>query len=363
MLIAGLGTPLIASVADRTGHAGRYNAVAALGCIASMAMIGLVRPIPLMLIFFFLGTIFYQAALVFYNTLLPSVASERHMGLVSGLGVGLGYIGTVLTLFIALPIQQKFGFNSAFIITAALFLIFASPCMLFVRDLRCLDRQPISLDLFRRQWGELLHTVRSLPEYPALMWFLLANFFAVDVLGTSILFYARFLKDAFGPMIEADKMVLLGYPVRTVSDFLIIGGLAVNIPALAFGTLTGHLADRFGARKLFVISVASLTLGLLGSAVFGGWQPLAFLISICCFGGVGLAGIWTVGRKLLIQLVPRELVARFFGLYGITTKLSVVGSAVCGVIMQYFGYRIAILSLVVPLALTFWCLAEMNRSK
>jgi len=46
---------------------------------------------------FLWAMMFFQAALVFYNSLLPSVASEEHIGLVSGLGVGLGLSGTVFT--------------------------------------------------------------------------------------------------------------------------------------------------------------------------------------------------------------------------------------------------------------------------
>jgi MFS-type transporter involved in bile tolerance (Atg22 family) len=234
--------------------------------------------------------------------------------------------------------------------------------MVLVRDRRPITPEKISLPLVRQQWGELLHTFKTLPKTPALMWFLLANFWAVDVLNTAILFYGRFLKDSFEPLARAGNLVLLGRPIGDINDFIIIGGLAVNVPALVYGLTLGHLADRFGSRKMYVVSIASLSLGLVGAGIFGGWAPLMFLIAICVFAGLGLAGIWTVGRKLLIELVPRELVARFFGFYGITNKVSVIGSTVCGLMLQYFGPRWAILSQTLPLLFAFFCMFMMWRS-
>ena len=83
---------------------------------------------------------------------------------------------------------------------------------------------------------------------------------------------------------------------------------------------------------------------------------------MCGFGGVGLAGVWTAGRKILLELVPPDQVGRYFGLYGITTKVSVVGSTVFGVLMDLLGPRAAILSQVLFLAVAFFCLWQMRRA-
>lgn len=363
MVLAGLATPIFASLADRTGRAGQYNVITTLICITAMGCFGIFSSTTTLLIAFFIATVFYQASLVFYNSLLPSVARDEHIGLVSGLGVGLGYIGTVFTLVIALPLKSMLGLNAAYFVTTIAFLLFALPCMLLVRDRRPVPREKFTMLLVRSQWRELLETVKSLPAQPALMWFLIANFWAVDVLNTAILFFGRFLKDAFLPMAERGELVLMGKSLTNIDTFMIIGGIAVNVPALFFGLGMGYLADRYGSRKMFFISIAALSLGLTGAGIFGGWEPTGFLFSICLCGGVGLAGIWTVGRKLLIQLVPRELVARYFGLYGITNKVSVVGSTVFGLMLTYLGPRWAILSQVLPLLFAFFCVAMMEKGQ
>ena len=111
MIVAGIGTPIFASLADRTGNAGRYNTIATLVCIVALSLLGVFSNRHRhLLTTFFIATLFYQAALVFY-TLLPSVARENRLGLVSGLGVGLGYLGTVLTLVVFLPLQGSWGCN------------------------------------------------------------------------------------------------------------------------------------------------------------------------------------------------------------------------------------------------------------
>jgi MFS transporter, UMF1 family len=362
MVFAAVCTPLMASIADRTGRSGLYCAVSTLLCIGAMALFGVFDSPLAVMIALFVATTFYQVALVFYNALLPSVASDKHMGLVSGLGVGLGYIGTIFTLVIALPVRKQFGLSPAFLVTAAAFFVTALPCMLFVRDLRPIRRERLSWSLTKTQWGELLDTIKRLPEHPKLMWFLIANFFAVDALNAAILFYGKFLERCFAPMAEAGHLALLGHPIGDIQDFIMIGGLAVTTPALGYGLLLGHLADRIGSQRAFVIAVVCLSGGLVGAALFGGWAPMLFLVSVCSFGGLGLAGIWAAGRKLLTELVPRDLIARHFALYGITTKVSIIGSTVCGIMIEAFGPRTAILSQVLPLLIAFYCAMRMGRS-
>ena len=364
MVVAGLATPLFAAVADRTGRAGAYCTVTTLGCIAGLSYFGIGTPAPPhgLLVALFFSNVCYQAALVFYNSMLPSVASESRMGVVSGLGVGLGYLGTAFTLAVLLPIQSNYGWRPAFFTAAGAFFIAALPCMLLVRDRRPIVPAKVTGAVISQQWHELLATVRRLPAKPALMWFLLANFFAVDVLNTAILFFGKFVKRGFIDMAESGTLSLFGHAVPSIGRFVMIAGLCVNVPALVFGLLLGFLADRIGSLRAFALSLASLAVGLVGAVAFCGWGPELFLIAMCGFGGLGLAGIWTAGRKLLVELVPIEHVGRYFGLYGITNKVSIIGAVVFGVLLDAWGPRAAIGSQVFGLGLAFACLWRMRRA-
>ncbi len=66
------------------------------------------------------------------------------------------------------------------------------------------------------------------------------------------------------------------------------------------------------------------------------------------FGAFGLAGIWTAGRKVVVQLAPRERSGEYFGLYGLTTKLSVVGNLTFMLVLSAAGLRVALLVQIVP---------------
>jgi len=362
MILAGVGTPVFASLADHTGRASAYCAFTTLLCILFMAGFGFYTDNTAMLIVcLFASTVFYQAALVFYNSLLPSVARPENRGLVSGLGVGLGYLGNLFVLLIAFPIKVEWGLSAAFLVATLGFLVIALPCMALVRDLRDLRRQRFSWGLARGQGAEVLGAIRALPSQPRLMWFLLANFFAVDVLNTAIYFFAAFIARAFQPLADSGALTLFGMSL-TLDDYIKAAGLAITLPALAYGVLVGYIADRFGATRAFTVSVGCLTGGLAGAALTGGWAPGLFLAAMCGFGGVGLAGVWTAGRKILLELVPPDQVGRYFGLYGITTKVSVIGSTVFGVLMDVLGPRPAILSQVFFLAVAFFCLWKMRRA-
>ncbi|MCA8937853.1 MAG: MFS transporter [Planctomycetes bacterium] len=370
MVCAGMLVPLFAAAGDRTGRCRTYLIVATLACIIPMALFGASTAlIPLMLAFF-IANLAYNGSLVFYNALLPSVAADRNQGLISGLGVGLGYIGTLVTLVIVLPMQDKIGAQNTFYLTAALFLVFALPSFLFVKERRVLAREPFSSDLVKRSFGAVLKTVKSLPRNKPVMWFLLGNFFCVDVLNTAILFFGDLTSTTFAPAISAGDAKIFGYTIETSTGLLMLAGITLNGLALVFGVTLGFLTDKLGSLRVLRFSAACLVVGLLGAAFAAGETVLGYLVGICGFGGLGLSGIWTAGRKLLIELSPREKVGEYFGLYGITTKLSVIGSAVVGVLQdvvsertgsELTGWKVAIGAQAAPLLLGILFLALVKK--
>jgi MFS-type transporter involved in bile tolerance (Atg22 family) len=115
-----------------------------------------------------------------------------------------------------------------------------------------------------------------------------------------------------------------------------IAGLGLNGLALLFGIGLGFLSDR---RPLGVMraSAVALLLALCGGAFFGGRSALGYLLTLVLLGAFGLSGIWTAGRKVVVLLAPKERVGEFFGLYGITVKLSVIGSSIYGLVADLAG--------------------------
>lgn len=379
MIAAGLCVPVFASLADHTGRARMYLTVSTMACIGGLACFGLSDSTVLIMGAFFIANVGYNAALVFYNSLLPSVAADKHQGLVSGMGVGLGYIGTML-IVVLLGLPEKYGYTITFVISAGLFFGLALPCFVLVKERRVVSREPFSGALVTRQFLSVLRTIKGLPRDRAVMWFLLGNFFCVDVLNTAILYFGDFTRGTFfvnhGTAAEplwkprGDTPSLFGMAIETPTALLTYAGLSLNFLALLFGVTLGFMTDRFGSLRVLRLSAAFLALGLLGAALGGGTNLLLYMTGICGFGALGLAGIWTAGRKLLIELSPREKVGEYFGLYGITTKLSVIGSALFGIIYDQTtrisgndltGWKAALLFQAVPLVLGLGLLMLVKR--
>lgn len=375
MICAGLGVPLFASLADHTGRARMYLIITTLAFIGGMACFGLSGDMFLLMAAFFVANLGYNAALTFYNSLLPSVAADKHQGLVSGIGVGLGYIGTII-IVVLLDLPQAIGYDGTFGVAALLLLGLALPAFLLLRERRVQGRQAFSAALVKRQFSSVIATVKGLPRDRAVMFFLLGNFFCVDVLNTAIAFFGDFTKNCFFVLQgdvwvpRAEDVNLLGLAMETPGALLKYAGLTLNVLALVFGVVLGFLTDRLGSLRVLRASAVFLALGLVGAALGGGSNVLLYFVGICGFGGLGLAGIWTAGRKLLIELAPREKVGEYFGLYGITTKLSVIGSAVFGVTVDVVtrasgddltGWKAALLLQAVPLMLGLAFLSRVRR--
>lgn len=349
MVLAALLVPMLGALCDHTARTRGYLTTATLCCIAAIAGMGLWPEKAWLLACFFVANLTYNLGLVFYNALLPSVAPPAKTGLVSGLGVGIGYFGTILVLLV-LAGSWLPDVPSRFPVAALLFLAFALPCMLFVRDQRP-PRPGTAGAAVRASGRELWATLRELPRHRALLWFLLANFCFVDVLNTAVAYFAGLTAALFRPAAEAGVLTLFGHAYVGASGldaFVVHLGLALNGLALLFGVLLGRATDR---APLAVIgaSAAALLVALVGGAAFGGTNPHGFVFTLVLGGAFGLCGIWTAGRQVVLVLAPPDKVGAYFGLYGITNKLSILGTVVYSIVFDLaasppIGHRQAMLA-------------------
>lgn len=358
MVLAGLLVPLLGALCDQTRRTSAYLTVATLACITAIAGFSLDFGGAWLLGCFFVANVTYNLGLLFYNALLPVVAVEARVGRVSGLGVGFGYVGTiaVLAIFLVPP-----GTRPDFVGTAAMFLLLAMPCLLLVRDRRA-PRPGRGTAAMRNAVRSVLHTVRGLPRHRALLWFLLGNFCLVDVLNTAILYFADFTTEVFRASVAAGGVSLFGHEFAGndgLATLLKVMGLALNGLALPFGVLLGPWTDRAPLAVMKTSAIALLG-ALVGGAAFGGESLLGYLLTLVVLGAFGLSGIWTAGRKVVVLLAPPERTGEYFGLYGITLKLSVLGSVVYAFLADAYGCKPAMLAQGVQLLLGLACLAMVR---
>ena len=113
----------------------------------------------------------------------------------SGLGRMFGYCGAILALYITKPVVLKMGYQAAFLLTALFFLIFALPCMIFVKEKqKNRASQKISI---REGMSLTVNRVREICKVKGFINFLLASFSVVSAVSTIMLFMAVYTGKVF----------------------------------------------------------------------------------------------------------------------------------------------------------------------
>ena len=339
VLLNAIVSPVLGAMSDRVGRRKPFLAAFTVLCLAGTAAIGFVD-VRLGLVAFALANFAYQAALIYYDALLPDVARPTSRGRLSGIGVALGYCGTLLVgalLLLGITIEDDRSTPATFVLVAGLFLIFAGPLFLVVRE-RERSGRPFSAADAMRSWGQLGQTIEHARQAPGLLRFIVARFFYSDPVNTAIAVMSAFAVHAVG-FTEGQALQVL---------------LILTVVAVIASFAWGFLADRWGPRRTLFTVLGTWAVGLVILAFFLSTVP--FLIAGALLGA-GLGGVGVVDRLMLLRLTPPERVGEMFGLYGLVGKFSaVVGPIAYGAIVAVLlerldrgAYQVAIASLFVLL--------------
>ena len=92
-----------------------------------------------------IANLFYELSLIFYNSLLKDVSSNKNLGKSSGFGFALGYIGGIIILLISIKLfidtdslpfglvkEESQNIRAIALLVSFWFLIFAIPFLFFV---------------------------------------------------------------------------------------------------------------------------------------------------------------------------------------------------------------------------------------
>ncbi|MFQ6111001.1 MAG: MFS transporter, partial [Nitrospinota bacterium] len=299
MLLVAASMPTLGALADGRGNRKRSLFLfTALSCAATGALgfaSGAPSAAPLILLFV-ASNYFYQGGLVFYNSLLPAVASPGREGRVSGFGVSLGYLGSIAGLLLVQPFNEGklLGWNvpfikgagrgATFLPTAALFFLFALP--LFFR----VGEPPAAPSREKKGLIPLLAEARRIP---GLLRFLTAKFLYEDAVQTVIVFMAVYAKKVVG-----------------FSDAALIPFFILSTTCAASGSLLwGSLTDRLSPKRVLVLVLLGWLLGLFLVILPLGQRPFWALGSAL---GALLGGTWTAARPLMLSLTPEDRYGELF---------------------------------------------------
>ena len=345
MLLNALVSPVMGAVSDRAGVRKPFLFFFTVLCILPTAVVGLVGDplgFDILGVYFWWGlAVFavanfgYQAALIYYDSMLPEVSTAETRGRVSGVGVGLGYVGTI----VGAGAVRALGFHDGkptefgFVLTAVLFAIIAVPVFLVVRERRGRTARALTEIDLRGSWAQIARTARHASEFPGLLRFLVARLLYTDPINTVIQFMAVFATAAVGYS-DADAQTVL---------------VLVTVVAIVMSFVWGFVVDRVGPKRTLstVLLLWCVALLLAASTL----DKTVFLL-VGGLAGAALGGTWVSDRVFMLRLSPPEMVGEFFGLYGLAGKFSAVtGPVIWGITLFVLepslgrdAYRIAVIA-------------------
>jgi UMF1 family MFS transporter len=341
-----LVSPILGALSDRGGRRLPFLLVFTILCIVPTVLIG---PSPALVgvLLFIVANFAYQAALIYYDATLAVVSHPATRGALSGIGVAVGYMGTIFVALILLVLDV--APEQMFLVAGVLFAIFAAPIFLVVREQRTSDARIGAGDVVA-SLGQLRTTIEHARAVPGLGRFLLGRFFYSDAVNTLIVVMSVLAVRAMG---------------MTSSQFLLLS-LMLTVVAIVTSFFWGWLTDRWGPKRALVAVLGSWSVGLfLGTIALGapgtGLGIGLFVIAGAILGS-GLGGVQVADRVLMVRLSPPARLGEFFGIYGLVGKASqVIGSLLYGLVVVLLleplgngAYQIAVLSLFATMLIGLW---------
>ncbi len=334
MLFVAIISPLLGAIADYGAGKKKFLAIFTALCILATASLFFTGSSMIFWGIFLLviANIGFEAGLVFYDSFLPEITSERSYGRVSGYGFAMGYVGSLITLLIVFPLYEA-GFQEAnlfnvrisFIIAAVLFFLFALPLFIFVPDKQ--HKKKFEATFFVEGYLRLKSTFIDFKKYKNIAVFLLAYFLYIDGVNTVIIFSSIFARETL--QMSFTEIILLFIIVQTSA---IIGS-----------TIFGIISDHIGHKKTLMITLL-IWIGIVTSAFFVEDKNIFYIVA--GFAGVSLGSSQSTSRSLMSLLTPAEKKTEFFGFYSFFGKASaILGPFVFGIISSLINQRTAILSI------------------
>ena len=143
MLITAIISPVLGAIADHSAGKKRFLLFFTLLCIISTALLYFaeVGDVLYALLLFITANVGFEAGLVFYDAFLPEITRPKNYGRVSGYGFAMGYIGSFVSLAIALPFIKSEMIKETFPLAALFFFVFAIPVFLFLKEKKETERE------------------------------------------------------------------------------------------------------------------------------------------------------------------------------------------------------------------------------
>lgn len=331
-------SPICGTIADYTGHRKRWLAILSLICIIATALLWFVQAdskwIIWALVFVTISQTSFELIQIFYNAIMVDIAPKDKIGRISGWGWGLGYIGGIVCLAIALvvfvnilPKSADINVRSTTLLVAIWFAIFALPLLIFTPEYSS-KKMAIS-DACRKGLSELWQTITHAKQYKGILLFLIAHLIYIDGLNTLFAVGGTFAGGTFN---MSFSQILI---------FAITLNISAGIGAISFAWLDDYLGSKLTIALSIVGLILSVSLILFAYSLTWFWL---FSFALGLFVGPTQAA----SRSYMAHISPQNLLTQMFGLYNFSGRISsFIGPFIFGILTEAFHSQRAGMSSVV----------------
>ncbi|CUS48373.1 MAG: UMF1 family MFS transporter [Idiomarinaceae bacterium HL-53] len=272
---------------------------------------------------------------------LPDLAKREHMGMVSGLGWGLGYLGGFVSMVIvsvgmitanpesepALYVDQH---QWAMIVISIYFVIVALPTFLLVKS------RPVLTPKVATPWYESLKLFKHQRQQPLLFKFFAAFIFYMAGVQVVVKFIGIYSSGELG---------------LTAQDLVAVF-LATQFSALFGALLFGVLERSWGAKHVLFVVIFIWLIAILGMfslralSELTQWSVRDLFLVIALLAGTGIGSIQASSRSVVGLLCEKGREGISFGLWGTMNRVAMILAAFFGVVSDIFSRQYALLLVI-----------------
>jgi UMF1 family MFS transporter len=357
--IAAILSPILGAYADFKGSKKRFLTIFMILGVTGTALLYFIKTGDWLLasLFFVFANIGFAGSLVYYDSLLPHIATEKEIDMVSSRGYAMGYIGGGLLLAINLVMIMVIpnfipGLDAglmtrlSFVTVAIWWLVFTLPILINVKEpaRRILPGEEHFKPL-QASFNRLFHTFKEIRKYRELSLAMLAFWIYANGIGTIIV-----MATAYGAELGFSQITMIG----TL--------LMVQFVAAPFAFFFGWLSNKIGTKKSIYISLTIYTvIAIAGYFLYKEWQFWVLGAAVATVQG----GSQALSRSLIGKLIPKSKSAEFYGFFSVFEKFaSILGPAIFGAVSLIMGHsRLSIVSLIIFFIIGIIILTFVNVEK
>jgi UMF1 family MFS transporter len=321
-LLVALMAPVLGAIADHSSRRKRFLKGFTLFGVVMTAILAVIPKAHWFWALFGFGAAYigFAGASIFYDALLPQVASADRIDQVSSLGYALGYLGGGLLLLLNVVMARTphaFGIPDAgmavrlsFASVAVWWGLFALLTFAWTPPDPRGKRPRIVLQIVAG-WRQLSATFRKIRQLKYAFLFLAAYWCYIDGVDTII-------------KMAVDFGLSLGFNYENLIVALLITQFIGFPAALVFGQLGRY----WGVRRSIYLALGVY----IGVTIWGASMTKVYeFYLLACVIGLVQGGIQALSRSYFARFTPRRQSAEFYGFYNMMGKFAaIVGPALMG---------------------------------